>query len=204
MFVLRTAKARPDQAALATSAEARGATPTHRARPWSPSRAGLGLALPIRRYRSIYIEDRPRLRNPNEIRLKTTPLHRDAVSVVEEAAVPAAVCRWGLCSRCPGVGRCLSGVNVSLSVWYPLNLKYACCGVGGGGVKMVRIGVNLSSSYSAGTTGSGWGKGRDFAEEMGFSLLVCSSRGLYTTTLWFKTRYFVARRLEVMCATSRG
>jgi len=35
-----TAKARPDQAALATSAEARGAT--HRARPRSPSRV-LGL-----------------------------------------------------------------------------------------------------------------------------------------------------------------
>ena len=27
------------------------------------------------------------------------------------AAVPAAVCRWGLCPCCPGVGRCLSGVN---------------------------------------------------------------------------------------------
>jgi len=26
------------------------------------------------------------------------------------AAVPAAVCRWGLCPCCPGVGRCLSGV----------------------------------------------------------------------------------------------
>jgi len=26
-------------------------------------------------------------------------------------AVPAAVCRWGLCPCCPGVGRCLSGVN---------------------------------------------------------------------------------------------
>jgi len=32
------------------------------------------------------------------------------VSVVVGATVPAAVCRWGLCSCCPGVGRCLSGV----------------------------------------------------------------------------------------------
>ena len=31
------------------------------------------------------------------------------VSVVVGAAVPAAVCRWGLCSRCPGVGRSLGG-----------------------------------------------------------------------------------------------
>jgi len=29
------------------------------------------------------------------------------------AAVPAAVCRWGLCPRCSGVGRCLSGVYIS-------------------------------------------------------------------------------------------
>jgi len=35
------------------------------------------------------------------------------VSVVVGAAVPAAVCCWGLCPRCPGVGRCLSGVNIS-------------------------------------------------------------------------------------------
>ena len=33
------------------------------------------------------------------------------MSAVVGAAVPAAVCRWGLCSCCPGVGRCLSGVN---------------------------------------------------------------------------------------------
>jgi len=33
------------------------------------------------------------------------------VSAVVGAAVPAAVCRWGLCPCCPGVGRCLSGVN---------------------------------------------------------------------------------------------
>jgi len=32
------------------------------------------------------------------------------VSAVVGAAVPAAVCRWGLCPCCPGVGRCLSGV----------------------------------------------------------------------------------------------
>jgi len=30
------------------------------------------------------------------------------VSVVVGATV--RLCRWGLCSRCPGVGRCLSGV----------------------------------------------------------------------------------------------
>ena len=35
------------------------------------------------------------------------------VSVVVGAAVPAAVCRWGLCSRCPGVGKFLSGVYLS-------------------------------------------------------------------------------------------
>jgi len=32
------------------------------------------------------------------------------VSAVVGAAVPAAVCRWGLCPCCPAVGRCLSGV----------------------------------------------------------------------------------------------
>jgi len=32
------------------------------------------------------------------------------VSAVVGAAVPAAVCRWGLCPCCPDVGRCLSGV----------------------------------------------------------------------------------------------
>ena len=32
-----------------------------------------------------------------------------AVSMVCGAAVPAAVGRWGLCPRCPGVGRSLSG-----------------------------------------------------------------------------------------------
>jgi len=37
------------------------------------------------------------------------------VSVVVGAAVPAAVCRWGLCSCCPGVERCLSGVYESSS-----------------------------------------------------------------------------------------
>jgi len=37
------------------------------------------------------------------------------VSVVVGAAVPAAVCRWRLCPRCPGVGRCLSGVYLSSS-----------------------------------------------------------------------------------------
>ena len=35
------------------------------------------------------------------------------VSVVVGAAVPAAVCRWGLCPCCPSVARCLSGVNIS-------------------------------------------------------------------------------------------
>jgi len=33
-----------------------------------------------------------------------------SVSAVVGAAVPAAVCRWGLCPCCPGVGRCLLGV----------------------------------------------------------------------------------------------
>jgi len=32
------------------------------------------------------------------------------VSAVVGAAVPAAVCRWGLCPCCPDVGWCLSGV----------------------------------------------------------------------------------------------
>jgi len=31
------------------------------------------------------------------------------------APVPAAVCRWGLYPRCPGVGRCLPGVYRSSS-----------------------------------------------------------------------------------------
>jgi len=30
-------------------------------------------------------------------------------SAVVRAAVPAAVCLWGLCPCCPDVGRCLSG-----------------------------------------------------------------------------------------------
>jgi len=38
-----------------------------------------------------------------------------SLCLVVGAAVPAAVCRWGLCPRCPGVGRCLSGVNISSS-----------------------------------------------------------------------------------------
>ena len=33
------------------------------------------------------------------------------MSAVVGAAVPAAVYRWGLWPCCPGVGRCLSGVN---------------------------------------------------------------------------------------------
>ena len=36
------------------------------------------------------------------------------------AAVPAAVCRWGLCPCCPGVGRCLSGVYISLIILLPV------------------------------------------------------------------------------------
>jgi len=32
------------------------------------------------------------------------------VSAMVGAAVPAAVCRWGLCPCCPDVGRCLSGI----------------------------------------------------------------------------------------------
>jgi len=50
------------------------------------------------------------------------------VSVVVGAAVPAAVCRWGLCPRCSGVGRCFSGVYI----YEPT----ACnnCGAGGGAV----------------------------------------------------------------------
>ena len=38
------------------------------------------------------------------------------VFVVVGAAVPAVLCRWGPCPRCPSVGRCLaggSGVNIS-------------------------------------------------------------------------------------------
>jgi len=35
------------------------------------------------------------------------------VSLVVGAVVPAAVSGWGLCSRCPGVGRYLSGVHLS-------------------------------------------------------------------------------------------
>ena len=37
------------------------------------------------------------------------------VPVVMGAPVPTAVSRWGLCPRCPGSGRCVSGVNVSSS-----------------------------------------------------------------------------------------
>jgi len=34
------------------------------------------------------------------------------VSVVVGAAMPAAVCRWGLRSRCRGVGRSLGGILI--------------------------------------------------------------------------------------------
>jgi len=39
----------------------------------------------------------------------TTPA---GVVRVNPNPVPAAVCRWGLCPRCPGVGRCFSGVYI--------------------------------------------------------------------------------------------
>ena len=35
-----------------------------------------------------------------------------SMSVVVGAAVPTTVCRWGLCSRCPGVGKCLRGILI--------------------------------------------------------------------------------------------
>jgi len=37
------------------------------------------------------------------------------LSVVAGAVVPAAVCRWGLCPRPPGVGVCVSGGEMSFS-----------------------------------------------------------------------------------------
>jgi len=37
------------------------------------------------------------------------------VSVVVGAAVPAAVCRWGLFPRCLGMGRCLSGYTLAFT-----------------------------------------------------------------------------------------
>jgi len=39
-----------------------------------------------------------------------------SVSVVVGAAAPTAVCRWGLCPRCPGVGRRVSGVYVYIII----------------------------------------------------------------------------------------
>jgi len=38
------------------------------------------------------------------------------------AAVPAAVCRWGLCRRCPGVRWCLGGVLVIVTLNSALQL----------------------------------------------------------------------------------
>ena len=35
--------------------------------------------------------------------------------LVVGATVPAAVCRWGQCLRCPGVGRFPAGLNMSNS-----------------------------------------------------------------------------------------
>jgi len=67
----------------------------------------------------------PRLRLDGGLRVNPTMF---PVSVLVGAAVPAAVCRWGLCSLCPGVGRCLSGVNIS-SVVVPCpkeGLKVPC------------------------------------------------------------------------------
>jgi len=40
------------------------------------------------------------------------------VSMVVGATVLTTVCRWGRCPRCPGVGRCLSGVYSSLFLSY--------------------------------------------------------------------------------------
>ena len=42
------------------------------------------------------------------------------ISGLRLLAAPAAVCRWGLCLRCLGVGRSLSGVYISSSIPYPI------------------------------------------------------------------------------------
>jgi len=46
------------------------------------------------------------------------------VFAVVGAAVPAAVCRWGLCRCCPDVGRCLSGVYVHHHMFFSLLYMY--------------------------------------------------------------------------------
>jgi len=57
------------------------------------------------------------------------------VFVVVVAAVPAAVCCWGLCPRYPDVGRCHSGVNISSSRCNPT------CPLGNGRDALARKGT---------------------------------------------------------------
>jgi len=60
------------------------------------------------------------------------------VPVVVGAAVPTAVCDGGLCPRCPGVGRCLSGVDISSLSRAPASWQGIAIPQGRGGVEKVR------------------------------------------------------------------
>ena len=61
---------------------------------------------------ALHIEEHELPQSAPPPRVRPHPLSVFPMSVVVGAAVPAAVCRWGLCSRCPGMGRCLWGVNI--------------------------------------------------------------------------------------------
>ena len=63
------------------------------------------------------------------------------VSAVVVAAVPAAVCRWGLCPCCPGVGRCLSGYTIII-----IDVTVTACNVRGPRVHAEKV---LSIIYHA-------------------------------------------------------
>ena len=65
------------------------------------------------------------------------------VSAVVGAAVPAAVCRWGLCP-CPGVGRCLSRVNNHNS--YAVLVVLGLCSI----IVAVRTSIRVYEYYVAG------------------------------------------------------
>jgi len=65
------------------------------------------------------------------------------VSVVLRAAVPAAVCRWGLCPRCPGVRSCLSGVYLSSSVGVVLDTRQNAREIPEGGKLSTLISVQV-------------------------------------------------------------
>jgi len=78
-----------------------------RIHPWRESRLDLSPHMIFH----IHVWERVGVRvNPRASNLRSSILDlRTPMVLYIGAAVLAAVCRWGLCLCCPGVGRCLSG-----------------------------------------------------------------------------------------------